>query len=189
MKQTSKQQESGHWTDRFGAVASTVCAIHCGVCALLPWAFGALGLGFLVGHEVEWALTLIAVAFGGFASVVGWRRHGSPVVVTVLVLGIVGLLLARGLEMGEGHHGEHEAEHHAEKAHVEEKADGHDDKERDEHADEKHADEKHGDEEHGEHGGMSHAIGGLVGVLGGLLLVSGHILNIQATRRREEAGD
>ena len=60
MKQAETHDASGHWSDRFGALASAVCAVHCGVCALLPWAFGALGLGFLVGYEVEWALTLVA---------------------------------------------------------------------------------------------------------------------------------
>ena len=57
------------WTDRVGATVSSLCAVHCAVCALLPAAFGILGLGFLLGQEAEWALTLTAVAFGSGALV------------------------------------------------------------------------------------------------------------------------
>ena len=60
---------SPDWTDRLGATVSSLCAIHCAVCALLPAAFGVLGLGFLLGHEAEWALTLTAIAFGSGALV------------------------------------------------------------------------------------------------------------------------
>ena len=60
--------------DRFGAVASSLCAVHCAVCALLPAAFSALGLGFLIGHEAEWVLTLLAVALGAGARAEPRRR-------------------------------------------------------------------------------------------------------------------
>ena len=54
----------GERVDRFGAFASVACAIHCAVCAFIPSAFAALGIGFLAGHMAEWLLTLIAVASG-----------------------------------------------------------------------------------------------------------------------------
>ena len=69
--------------DKFGAFASTLCAIHCAFCAILPalLASGALGAGFLVerkkwvdvlvGHEAEWVFTLVAVAFAGIALIFG----------------------------------------------------------------------------------------------------------------------
>lgn len=85
--------------DRLGALASSLCAVHCAVCALLPAAFGALGLGFLLGHEAEWLFTLIAIAFALGALTVGWRRHRSVIVAGLLTSGVAGLLTARGLEV------------------------------------------------------------------------------------------
>ena len=136
--------------DRAGAVASTLCAIHCAICALLPAAFGALGLGFLLGHEVELLLTGIAMVFALVALVIGFRSHGSVRVAVLLALGIVGLLASRGLEMGSDHHGHHGEEHHAEAEHH----DGEDHK-GDDHKDEEHKDGEHAaaekKAEHGEH--------------------------------------
>ena len=96
--------------DRFGAVASTLCAAHCAVCALLPAAFGVLGLGFLLGHEAEWIFTIVAAAFATGALVHGWRRHRSPGIALLLVVGIAGLLLARSVEGG-SHQGHDDAVH------------------------------------------------------------------------------
>lgn len=97
--------------DRIGALASTVCAVHCAVCALLPVAFGALGLGFLLGHEAEWGFTLIAVFFAAAALVAGWRRHRSRGVALLLMLGIVGLLVSRGVEGATEDHAENGHDH------------------------------------------------------------------------------
>ena len=98
MAKTEKRHEN---VDRFGAVASTACAIHCAVCALAPAMFAAVGLGFLLGHEAEWSLTLVAVAFGLLALTLGWTKHKKPIVAVLLVVGIVGLLAARLLEEDE----------------------------------------------------------------------------------------
>ena len=99
--------------DRFGAVASSLCALHCALCAFLPIVFSAVGLGFLIGHEAEWVLTMVAIAFAGGALFWGWAQHRSVYVAGLLTLGIVGLLASRGLEMGSGHH-DHHGSHHAE---------------------------------------------------------------------------
>lgn len=175
--------------DRIGAVASSLCAVHCALVALLPAALGALGLGALLGHEAEWVFTLIAVAFAGGALFLGWRRHRSSLVAGLLVLGIVGLLASRGIEMSSGHHDEHgESHHHAEEHttpsefHTEgagtglgQEGYGHEDSG---HEDSAGAHEAHGD--------TAHLAGTGVGVFGGLLLLLGHILNIRAGRRRRE---
>lgn len=99
--------------DRVGALASTVCAVHCAVCALLPVAFGALGLGFLLGHEAEWVFTLVAIVFATAALTAGWRRHRSRGVALLLLVGIAGLLVSRGVEQaGDAHaDGGHEHAH------------------------------------------------------------------------------
>ncbi len=174
------------WTDRIGATVSSLCAVHCAICALLPAAFGALGVGFLLGQETEWALTLTAVAFGLGALLMGWRQHRSVLVAVCLCVGIVGLLTSRGIEMSGGHHEEHGEAHHAQEGHED------DHKVADDH-EAKHADAEHGEEEsdhesdHHEHGGAGHGLGAGIGVLAGLTLFFGHIFNLRALRRcREE---
>ena len=190
--------------DKIGALASSLCAIHCALCALLPAAFGAIGLGFLMGHEAEWAFTLFAIAFAGGALALGWRRHRSRAVVAVLLLGIVGLLASRAIEMGSGHHDHHGhgERHHQEHEDARASEQGH-------HEDEHHHDHQdddahhashaqHGEHgEHGEHGdahaasehgahedeGGAHLFGAIVGVLAGLMLLIGHVMNLRATRQ------
>lgn len=158
---------ANEWTDRFGSVASSVCAIHCAVCAFLPVAFSAVGLGFLLGEQTEWMFTLVAVLFGVVALVLGWLQHRSKRVASLLILGVVGLMASRGLEMGTEHHdGE---SHHAEE---------------ETHHVEAHADE---DEHHEEaHDDSMHLAGAVVGVLAGLILMVGHISNIREGRRCTE---
>lgn len=180
-------KSSNELTDRFGAVASSLCAIHCAICALLPVAFAALGLGVLLSHEAEWLLTIVAVLFGGAALNLAWRTHRSKRVTGLLVLGIVGLLASRGLEMGAEHGDHHGDEHHAQ-------ADGSTEhhQEAPEHAGvDEHAHEEdedgHEDDHHGEDEDL-HLLGAGVGVLSGLLLFLGHLLNIRTARRRREEG-
>ena len=112
MDDQNEVKNSQSFVDRFGAVASTACAIHCAICALAPATFAALGVGFLVGHEVEWALTLVAVGFGLLALYYALKSHKDGVVIGLLALGIIGLLAVRGLEGG--HHDEHDEGGHAE---------------------------------------------------------------------------
>ena len=103
-----------HRTDRAGAIAGTVCAAHCAVSAFLPAAFGVLGLGFLLGQEAEWALTLISIAFGTIALALAWHQRRDRRVVVLLAIGIVGLLASRFVEEAGGHgeEGHHEEGHH-----------------------------------------------------------------------------
>lgn len=84
--------------DRAGMVASSACAAHCAVVALLPGALSAAGLTMLLSHDAEWALTIAAVAFAAVALVIGFRRHRSAAVATALGAGIVGLVAARLVE-------------------------------------------------------------------------------------------
>jgi len=188
--------------DRFGAVASSLCAVHCAAVALLPLAFGALGLSFLAGHTAEWGFTLLAIVFAVFAMNMSWRKNRSVPVTALLVIGIVGLLASRFIEMSSGDHGhhghqeqvaethykspEHDSEHHESGAKKNAKEhDEHKEEHKSEHGghDEHGAHDDHGG--HGEHEGIGHALGTVVGVLAGLLLFLGHILNLRATRRRE----
>jgi hypothetical protein len=87
--------------DRFGALASMLCAIHC---ALLPLIFGvlpALGLGFLAGHAFEQVFVSFAILLASISLLFGLRRHGSYRAILFLVPGI--LLLVVGMLGGAEH--------------------------------------------------------------------------------------
>ena len=174
--------------DRFGAVASSLCALHCALCAFLPVIFAVLGLGFLLTHEAEWLLNIVAILFGSWALGLAWRTHRSSGVLGLLLVGILGLLLSRGLEMAahSDHHGETAHTDHAENAHTdegrEEVIDGHHDQQHDDMG------EEHGHDEHGEADSL-HELGASLGVLSGLLLFSGHLLNIRRARSMREDED
>jgi len=109
--------------------------------------------------------------------ILGWRQHRSFRVAGLLAVGIVGLLVSRGLEMGSEHNDHHDGVHHAQ---VEE-ASSHSN-EGDDHGADKQIenDEDHVNLEPGE---SSHLVGASVGVLAGLLLFLGHILNIRTMRK------
>ena len=171
------------WTDRLGAVASSVCALHCAICALLPAAFAALGVGALLTHEAEWLLTLVAVLFGAAALNLAWRTHRSIRVAGLLVVGIIGLLASRGLEMGTEHGDHHGDEHHV---HAEE-ASGHHLEAAEQLDETGHAsDEERQEAEGHEDGDGLHVLGAGIGVFSGLLLFLGHLFNIRAARRCRE---
>ena len=191
--------KKGDLTDRAGSVASSLCALHCALCAVAPGLLGLVGAGFLLSHRVEWLLVLVAILLGIGALVLAWRSHRSKRVMAYLSCGMLGLLVARGIEMSSGHH-EHEgsssnateavfeAETHGEhaanptehsgaevlaSAHAEEH-----------HGEEHHGEEHHGEEHHGEEDeGLVHYAGAGVGVIGGLLLLFGHLLNIRTSRQ------
>ena len=89
--------------DQAGAVASSLCAIHCAASALLPAALGVLGAGALMGHMAEWIFTAVALSLAVWALWPGGIRSRSPGVIALFVLGIFGLLASRGLEARGGH--------------------------------------------------------------------------------------
>ena len=84
--------------DRLGTLASGACAVHCVLSASVPEAIAALGLGALLGHELEWGFTFAALALAAAALILGWRKHRSRPVVALLGGGILALVLARLVE-------------------------------------------------------------------------------------------
>lgn len=85
--------------DRFGAMASFLCAIHCAalpfVLALLP----VVGLEFLADARFERAFVVFACALALLTLVNGYRRHRRP---TPLMLAFPGLsLLLLGVTVAE----------------------------------------------------------------------------------------
>lgn len=166
-------------TDKIGSVTGTLCALHCAVCAFLPVVFTGLGLGLFLGQSVEWFFSLVAVVVGLFAIVFGLRTHGSKRAATLLVFGVLGILASRGLEMGTAHH-DHGGDHHTDAVGV---LHGY--------ADMAHHSEHAGEasahaEPHGGHDAAGHLIGAIIGIVAGVSLVTGHVLNIRAARRRRD---
>ncbi|HBU47790.1 MAG TPA: hypothetical protein DEB46_05715 [Myxococcales bacterium] len=209
MSEEQQGLSTGHErVDRFGVFASSACALHCAVCALVPAAFAVFGLDFLLGEKVEWTFTLVAVGFGCLAFYLGWQRHRQPLVFSLLGVGIIGLLAVRVMA-GHGDHHAHGAHHTAAGAHD---ADGkhgehenhgkhgkhgdHDEHEKptDHAAEEKHdehekaggheAEENHGEHaDHGKHDDHDdHGPGEGLGIFAGLILVAGHLTNLRAMR-------
>lgn len=90
--------------DAVGAVMSASCAVHCGLSALVPAVLGAMGLGALVGHEVEWLLTGCAATVAFVAAFYGYRRHRNlwlTVQLTVLAIALVTALMLEETVLGE----------------------------------------------------------------------------------------
>ena len=107
MNHEAKVKTTGTWTDRFGALASGLCAAHCAICALAPALFAVVGLGALLSHEVELALTLVALGFGGATLMLSWREHRSAGVLSLLTVGMLGLMVSSGPEMAGEQHDHH----------------------------------------------------------------------------------
>lgn len=86
---------SSRWPDRFGGLASAVCAVHCLLLAFLPSVLPLLGLGFLANETYEWVFFVAAVSMAALAAVFGYRAHRTPWVVVGLALGTLVLVTGR----------------------------------------------------------------------------------------------
>jgi hypothetical protein len=63
------------YTDRVGATASFLCALHCAALPLLLGILPALGLGFLADHAFERGFVAFASVFAAPSLILGFRRH------------------------------------------------------------------------------------------------------------------
>lgn len=98
------QSKTTRWwqvTDRVGATASFLCAIHC---ALLPFVLTLLplaGLDFLASHAFERVFVLFAAALALFSLVNGFRRHRQAHALILAGLGLA--LLLTGVTFAESY--------------------------------------------------------------------------------------
>ena len=81
--------------DRLGTIASSVCALHCALCALAPALLTLLGLGVLVSHEAEWGFTSVAALLAIAAAIKGYCPCGSWKAPAMLLTGVIVLFIAR----------------------------------------------------------------------------------------------
>lgn len=73
--------------DRFGAVASSLCAIHC---ITLPWiliALPAVSGSWLTSQPLERAFVLVSIVLASLCSIQGFRTHGRWLVPGATALG------------------------------------------------------------------------------------------------------
>ncbi|MDB4964623.1 MAG: MerC protein [Myxococcales bacterium] len=81
--------------DRAGIVASSLCAVHCGLVALLP-ALPSTMLGFVARGSTELVLILMASLVGVAAVLVGFVRIHRDIRPLLLLAGGVALMVVRG---------------------------------------------------------------------------------------------
>lgn len=96
---TENETSSVPKVDTLGAVASSLCAAHCASAAIAPSLLVALGLGAAVGPAFEWGFTGLAVAMAAVSVLLGWRRHRTRWIATLLIGGIIGLIVGRLVEV------------------------------------------------------------------------------------------
>ncbi|MGL6289057.1 MAG: MerC domain-containing protein [Silanimonas sp.] len=85
----------GRWYDRLGAMAATLCAVHC---ALLPLAMAflpALGLEFLASHEFEGFFLAFTTVFAVLSVGHSLRAHGRFFAWPLLLAGLAILFAER----------------------------------------------------------------------------------------------
>jgi len=63
--------------DKAGAIASFVCAVHCATVGLLVSILPLIGLSFLHEPWVEASFYSLAIIFGVWAAIRGWKLHRS----------------------------------------------------------------------------------------------------------------
>jgi hypothetical protein len=84
--------------DRFGALGSLVCAVHC---ALLPLAIAvlpSLGIAAWLGEGFERGFVIFATLIGLFSVLWGYRRHGAVRALGMLLPGLAALWIGTGYE-------------------------------------------------------------------------------------------
>jgi hypothetical protein len=85
----------GRWYDRLGAMAATLCAVHC---ALLPLAMAflpALGLEFLASHAFEGFFLAFTTVFAALSVGHSLRAHGRFYAWPLLLPGLAILFAER----------------------------------------------------------------------------------------------
>jgi len=84
----SPAQRSHRLIDRFAALGSLLCAIHCALLPILMAALPALGIGAWLGDGFEQGFVLFATCVGLFSVVWGYRRHGAVRALGLLLPGL-----------------------------------------------------------------------------------------------------
>lgn len=96
--------------DKVGACASSVCAVHCLITGVAYGLLSIVGLDFLGSVTADIVFLTIAVLVGGFAVVMGYRRHRSLLPATIFATGL-GLVVLSHFVLGHRHGDGHDHSH------------------------------------------------------------------------------
>jgi hypothetical protein len=84
-----------HRLDRFGALASGLCAVHCAAVPVALSLASGLQLGFLQDERVEWLLISTAALVGLISLASGYRQHRQPAALRTMTAGLSLLVAGR----------------------------------------------------------------------------------------------
>ena len=73
--------------DRWGTIASTICAIHCAITGIAVSVLSIMGFTYLQSPILEWSFLGFALVFGLWAAFRGFSIHKSWAPVAVFLLG------------------------------------------------------------------------------------------------------
>ena len=90
----ASQQKLRRFADRIGVVASVTCALHCLLLPVLLAAGTALSATFLGDEAFHKSLLWLIIPAAVLAFGIGCRRHKDRLVLTLALIGLVGLVLA-----------------------------------------------------------------------------------------------
>ncbi len=93
--------------DKYGALASGICAVHCFLTSIAFGLFSVAGLGFLGNEIVDSAFVLVAIILGSFAVRSGYRHHRSKVP-AILFIGGLCMAMYSHFVLGHNHLEPHE---------------------------------------------------------------------------------
>lgn len=93
--------------DRWGALASGLCAVHCAVVGLAMGLLPVVGMEFLAYPLVDVGFFATAIFFGVWAARTGKRKHGSWVPARVFAVGLLMVMFSHFV-IGHRHAGEDE---------------------------------------------------------------------------------
>ena len=85
---------SHRWLDRFGAVGSLACAVHCALLPVLIAALPSLGIAAWLSDGFERGFVLFATLLGLFSLIWGYRRHRALRALGLLLPGLAILWLS-----------------------------------------------------------------------------------------------
>ncbi len=93
--------------DKYGALASSICAVHCFLTSIAFGLFSVAGLGFLGNEIIDSAFVLVAIILGSFAVRNGYRHHRSKVP-AILFIGGLCMAMYSHFILGHNHLDPHE---------------------------------------------------------------------------------
>jgi hypothetical protein len=100
---TTLHRNAANAVDRFGAIASSLCAIHCMVLPFVLALLPALGLSFLADHGFERCFVAFASVLASWSLLSSYRRHRRPQPLWLLLPGLT--LLWSGAFVVDEHYG------------------------------------------------------------------------------------